>query len=294
MATTLLEPQLLARLERLRLTSRRLRFGAARGETRTRRRGSSLEFSDYRAYQPGDDFRYIDWNAYGRFHKLFVKLFTAEEDLTLHLLVDTSASMGYGSPTKLEYSVKLAAALGYIAISNLDRVGVAAFGDGLGPRLAPERRKNHVLTLFDYLSALKGGGTTSFNAALTDYARQATKTGLAVVISDLLDEEGYSQGLSALDSAGFEVAVLHVLDDSELDPDLRSGSYRLVDAETRRVSEVHLDGAGRREYREALGAYLSEIEAFCLDKRIEYLRTTTSVPIEEIVFDYLRRGPLLS
>lgn len=294
MHQTLLEPELLARLERLRLNSRRLRFGASRGETRTKRRGSSLEFSDYRAYQPGDDFRYIDWNAYGRFHRLFVKLFTAEEDLTLHLLIDTSASMGFGTPTKLSYAVKLAAALGYIAIANLDRVGVAAFGDGLGPRLSPERRKNHVFTLFDYLSALKVSGGTGFNNAVTEYARRARKTGLAVIVSDMLDEEGYSEGLAALSSVGFDIAVLHVLDDSELDPDLRAGSYRLVDSETRRVSEVHLDGATRREYREALGAYLSEVESFCLDKGIEYLRTTTSVPVEEIVFDYLRRGPLLS
>lgn len=290
----LLEPELLARLERLRLNSRKLRFGVSRGETRTKRRGSSLEFSDYRPYQPGDDFRYIDWNAYGRFRRLFVKLFTAEEDLTLHLLVDTSASMGYGSPSKLAYAVRLAAALGYVAIANIDRVGVTAFASGLGPRLAPERRKNHVFTLFDYLGALSVSGGTNFNGSLSEYARRARHTGLAVVLSDLLDENGYSEGLAALGSAGFEIIVLHVLDDSELDPALRTGSYRLVDSETRRVSEIHLDGSTRREYQKFLADYLSEVETYCLAQGIEYLRTTTSVPVEEIVLNYMRRGPFLS
>lgn len=290
----LLEPELLAKLERLRLNPRRLRFGISRGETRTKRRGSSLEFSDYRPYQPGDDFRYIDWNAYGRFRRLFVKLFTAEEDLTLHLLIDNSASMGYGSPTKLRFASRLAAALGYVAIANIDRVGVTAFSAGLGPRLAPERRKNHVFTLFDYLQALSVAGGTDFNGSLVEYARRARHTGLAVVLTDLLDENGYSEGLSALGSAGFDIIMIHILDDSELDPTLRSGSYRLVDAETRRVSEVHLDRPTRREYQDILEAYLSEVETYCLAQGIEYLRTATSVPVEEIVLDYMRRGPYLS
>jgi len=122
----LLEPKFLAQLDRLSLVSRRLRAGQIQGERRSPNRGGSVEFADFRTYAPGDDFRQIDWNAYARLERLFVKLFVAEEDLTVHLLLDASQSMAWGEPDKWRFGRRLAAALGYVALVGLDRVTGAA------------------------------------------------------------------------------------------------------------------------------------------------------------------------
>lgn len=289
MAQLLLDEEFLRKLEQLSLLSRRIRRSIARGENLSIRKGASLEFSDYRLYQPGDDFRYLDWNIYRRLNRLFVKLFTAEENLTVHILVDTSKSMAFGEPSKLWYAGRLAAALGYLAVSNLDRVGVSAFAEGIEHSMQPVRQKSHAFTLFDYIGDLHPSGRTNFNRTLRDYSLRTKRPGLAILITDLLDPGGYVEGLQALIYRRFDVLLIQVLDETEMAPGFK-GPFRLVDGETEEETELNVEAETVIAYRERLGEYFGEIEEFCLSHDIEYLRTTTSIPFEEVVFSYLRRG----
>ena len=289
MSTMLLDEEFLRKLEQLSLLSRRMRRSIARGESLSIRKGASLEFSDYRLYQPGDDFRYLDWNIYNRLNRLFVKLFTAEENLTVHILIDTSKSMAFGDPSKLWYGGRLAAALGYLAISNLDRVGVSAFADGIEHSMQPVRQKSHAFALFDYIAELKPSGRTDFNRTLRDYSLRTRRPGLAILITDLLDPGGYMEGLQALIYRRFDVLLIQVLDETEMTPGFR-GSFRLIDGETEEETELTVETETVAAYQDRLAEYFQEVEDFCLSHDIEYLRTTTSIPFEEVVFSYLRRG----
>jgi len=285
----LLDEEFLRKLEQLSLLSRRIRRSIARGDTISIRKGASLEFSDYRLYQPGDDFRYIDWNIYNRLDRIFLKLFTAEENLTVHILIDTSRSMAFGDPAKLWYGGRLAAALGYLAVSNLDRVGVSAFAEGIEHSMQPVRQKSHAFALFDYIAALTPSGRTDFNKTLREYSLRTRRPGLAILITDLLAPGGYVEGLQALIYRRFDVLLIQVLDESEMVPTLK-GPFRLVDGETDEETELTVEPETVTEYQSRLGRYFQEVEEFCLSHDIEYLRTTTSVPFEEVVFSYLRRG----
>src|SRR4029453_3239639 len=136
------------KLETLRLLARKVFRGQSQNDRTTLRRGMGLEFSDYRRYNPGDDFRYVDWNVYSRLDRLFLKVFTAEEDLTVHILLDTSQSMRLGTPPKLDYARRVAAALGYIGLNSLDRVGVVSFADELGTSMPPQRGRPQIFSIF--------------------------------------------------------------------------------------------------------------------------------------------------
>lgn len=289
MPQLMLDDEFLRKLEQLSLLSRRIRTGPSRGENIALHRGASLEFADHRLYQPGDDFRYLDWNIYSRLGRLFVKVFTAEENLTVHILLDTSRSMAFGNPTKLWYAGRLAAALSYLAISNLDRVGVSAFAEGIEHSLPPIRRGSQVLTVFDYIAALRPSGRTDVNLALRDYSLRTRRPGLAILITDLLDRSGFEEGLRALLYRRFDVMLIQVLDEQEIEPGF-SGSLRLVDGETAEESELDVDRDSVSRYRERLSSFFGKIEEFCLGHGIEYLRTTTRVPFEDVVLTYLRRG----
>ena len=287
----LFDSDFMQKLEYLTLISRKLFRGRARGEHQVYRKGSSLEFHDYRSYQPGDDFRYIDWSIYSRLDKLFVKLFAAEEDLTVHILLDTSASMGFGTPSKIDYSKKVAAALSYIALLNLDRVGATAFTSETGPTL-PQFRRRGVHSIFKFYEELSANGGTRFNEVMKSFAAQAGRPGLAIVLSDLLDPEGYKEGLRSLIYSKFDIMLIHVLSEEEIDPGLR-GSYELTDAETGRGVRVSVERPIVEAYQKRLKEYFREVEAFRLNNSIEYVRASTLVPFEDLVLKYLRQGMYL-
>lgn len=289
MSEVLLDEEFLRKLEQLSLLSRKIRRSIARGDSVSIRKGASLEFSDYRLYQPGDDFRYLDWNIYTRLNRLFVKLFTAEENLTVHILVDTSRSMAFGEPSKLWYAARLAAALGYLAISNLDRVGVSAFAEGIEHSMQPVRQKSHAPALFEYIAALKPSGRTEFSKTLRDYSLRTRRPGLAILITDLLDPAGYIEGLQALIYRRFDVLLIQVLDETEMSPDFK-GPFRLIDGETAEETELTVEPETVAAYQQRLSDYFQDVEDFCLSHDVEYLRTTTAIPFEEVVFSYLRRG----
>ncbi|MBI1961926.1 MAG: DUF58 domain-containing protein [Candidatus Rokubacteria bacterium] len=279
--------EFLAQLERLSLLSRRVFRGRVRGERRSPRRGSSVEFFDYRAYGVGDDLRYVDWNIYARLDRLHVKLFVDEEDLCLHLLVDASASMDFGAPTKLAYAARLAAALGFVGLVNLERVGVGILRERVAEGWPPTRGRGQVPALLDFLAAVRPAGSTGLSEGLANYAMRAREPGLAVVISDLLDPAGFEAGVRALLERRFDVHLVHVLAPEELDPDL-SGDLRLLDSETGEARDLSVDGEALRGYRERLRTFLERVEAFCRTTEIGYHRVTSDTPVEEFVLSQLR------
>lgn len=282
----------LQQLERLTILSKRSLAGEIQGERRSPKRGQSVEFADYRNYTRGDDFRQIDWNVYARLERFFVKLFVEEEDLTVHLLIDTSRSMDWGTPTKLWYAQRAAAALGYIALAGFDRITVSAFNTGLTDIMRPRRGKQQVFALFDFLSELSTGGATGTRTSLQRYAQQASRPGPLMLISDLLDP-GWQDGLRALQSRPFEITVLQVLSSDEVDPHLE-GDLRLIDAETGQPVEVTADFDLLESYRENVGRWFEEIRGFCSRRGIAYIRVDTSVPFERLIFSLLQQRGVLS
>ena len=287
----LLSPEFLAQLERLSLYSRRVFRGRVKGERRSPRRGHSVEFCDYRGYGVGDDLRYVDWNIYGRLDRLYVKLFVDEEELCLHLLLDASASMDFGAPTKLEYGARIAAALGFIGLVNMERVGVGVLRERVAEGWAPTRGRGHVVSLLEFLGRVTSAGGTRLDEGLQNYAVRARDPGLAVVISDLLDPVGFESGVRALLERRFDVHLVHVLAPEELDPEL-AGDLRLVDSETAEVRDLSVDGEAIRTYRKRLRAFLERAETFCRTHEIGYHRVTTDTPVQDFVLSQVR-GRLL-
>jgi len=288
----LFDQEFLKRLDALSIVSRRVGTGQAKGERRTLRKGSGVEFMDYRPYAVGDDLRYVDWNIYSRLDKLLLKLYVEEEDMCLHLLLDGSASMGFGAPSKLDYALQVAAALGYISLANLERVALGVFSQDATRVLRPMRGRGQILPILDFLSGVEAGGATALTPCLARYALKSRVPGVAVVLTDLLDPGGYADGLKALLQRRLEVFVLHVVSEEELNPSL-GGDLTLVDAEGGGAREVSVDRWALDRYRERLQAHFDEAERFCARHGIDYLRTATTVPFQDLILRHLRRGGFL-
>ncbi|HTK91027.1 MAG TPA: DUF58 domain-containing protein [Verrucomicrobiae bacterium] len=283
----LLSPDFLAQLERLALLSRRAFRGRVKGERRSPRKGISVEFSDYRPYGHGDDLRYVDWNIYGRLDRLYVKLFVDEEDLCLNILLDASASMGFGAPSKLSYGAKLAAGLGFVGLVNLERVGVGMVRERLADGVGPSRGRSQILPLMDFLSRARPAGGTSLSEALGAWGLRTREPGLAVLISDLMDPGGYERGLKTLLEHRHDLHVIHLLATEEMNP-VGGGDLRLEDVETGETRDLTLDAEAMRVYRGRLRDFLERAEGFCRANEIGYHRVVTDTPVEEFMLRQLK------
>ncbi|MFQ5656139.1 MAG: DUF58 domain-containing protein [Candidatus Methylomirabilales bacterium] len=291
MRSVLYDPAFLRQLEKLRLVVRRVLGEKARGERRGPRRGIGAEFRDFRAYVPGDDIRYLDWNVYRRLDRLVLKLFVEEEDLSLHLLLDGSASMGFGSPAKFDYALKAAAAMAYITLSSHERVSVALFNGGVQARFGPVRGKGQVLPVLDFLSGLSCQGETRFATAVREYLRKVRTADLVLVMSDFLTGDGFEAGLDLLLGRRCDLVLLHLVTPEELDPHL-SGPVILQDAETGEEIEVSGESAAGL-YRGNLEAFFDRAEGYCSRRGVDYLRLTTTVPLEDLILRHLRTGGIV-
>jgi uncharacterized protein (DUF58 family) len=280
------------RLESLAIVSRKLVSGRDRAERKSTRSGGGVEFAEHRPYVAGDDFRFLDWKVYGRSERLLLKQFEEEQDLCVYLLLDCSASMAHGNAKKLRYAKQLSAALGYIALANLDRVSVQAFSDGLGPRLAPTRGKNRALTLLRFLSHLESGGPTGFAKGARAFAAREAARGMAIVLTDGYDFAGFERGIDALRYGRFEPVVLLVTDPSEAEPVLH-GELTLVDAESGEERSVTITPALLERYRATYRAHLSGIENYCRDKQVRAFEMRVDRPFDEAVLELVRRGGFL-
>jgi uncharacterized protein (DUF58 family) len=289
----LLEKDFLKRLERLEIGARRVRRGVRRGERISRRRGYSVEFADHRPYVEGDDLRFLDWNVLGRLDRLMLKLFLDEEDLTVHVIVDTSASMDYGEPSKHLYALRVAAAVGYVALAGQCRVRPSILR-------APDRiettgylRGLHSADrLFGFLEAAKPGGPNALRAGLRRFASELRPKGVLLLVSDLMDRDGVDDALSAFARNTGDLHAIQVLDPFEVDPGL-DGEFRFVDSEDGSRADVSVTPEVVQAYRRRLDAYLASVDAACRRRGIRRMQAVTSVPFEQLVLEVLRSRGLL-
>jgi uncharacterized protein (DUF58 family) len=285
----------LQRLERLALVARRTLRGLGRGDRRSKRAGGSVEFSDYRRYAWGDEVRRIDWYAYARFETLFLKLFVEEQDLAVHVLVDASASMRTGTPAKLGYALRAAAALGYVALAAGDRLSLRAFvGAESSPPFGPARGRGRLPRLLQHLERTGSpGGKTSLAGAAAAFLARRPEPGVVLLISDLLDGDGYEKPLARLRAAGHEPFILQLAAPEEVAPAL-GDEHDLVDAETGEVVPVTLDRTAVRAYAERFRAFVAGVELFAKKLEIGHILVRTDLPFEALVLELCQRRALAS
>ena len=289
---TVFDEAFLRQLERLLLLMRSPVRGGLKGGRRSVKRGQSVEFADYRDYALGDDLRQLDWNVYARLEQLFVKLFIEEEDVTVTLLVDASASMATGSPYKLVFAKRAAAALGYIGLASEDRVAVSALSGRMARRRAAMRGSGRVFRLLADLSAIEpADGPTDLVAAARHAAAQLHGRGVLVLLSDLLDP-GADRVIRELAATGSELVVLHVLSPDELDP-LLEGDLRLVDSETGDRVDITADLATIDAYKARLAAWKQDFADLAARRRASYVDLSSDQNLADLMFAELRRRRVL-
>jgi uncharacterized protein (DUF58 family) len=304
-ASTLLSPELLARLENMELISRKIFRGRMKGERRSPRKGQSVEFADFRNYVPGDDLRFVDWNTYARLEKLFLKMFLEEEDLHFYALIDASRSMGFGEPSKLRFAMQMAAALGFIGLVRGDRVKIEAVGRSPRQSSPAFRGRRSLWRMLDHIEkgvgslclssdaatdAVSSNGTSgpimSLAEGVKNFCLRNSGKGIVVLLSDLMDKNGYEPALRYLASRAMDVYVIHVLSAEEFDPDVQ-GDLRLVDCEDGDVAEVTISTPLLARYRQTLASFVESARDYCSRRGITYLLARSETPVEDLLTGYL-------
>lgn len=276
------------RLDYLAVVSRRLFAGMLRAERKTKKSGSGIEFADHREYAPGDDFRYLDWNVYGRSEKLLLRLFEEEEDLAIYVLLDCSGSMAHGGGLKWRHARRLAAALSYVGLTNLDRVAVIAWSTRVNKRLSPARGRAQIFKTFEFLRATTAEGETALAEAARAFTAENKRRGVAIIVSDLYDPAGFERGINAIRYQKFEPMVVHVTDDREAELPSR-GDLTLVDVESGDTREVTVTDAMIERYRTVHRQWRAEIEGFCKTRQIPYVTADVQGRFEDQVLGLFRR-----
>lgn len=307
MAESLLTAELLRRLEQFQLLAQRRAKSSLKGERRSRARGQSVEFADHRTYVAGDDFRYLDWNLYGRLDRLFLKLYEEERELPVTIFLDASESMTFGEPRKFDFARQVAAAVGYVALCGFDRVSVAPFPDLLDLPMADEelkarsrelaargglravRGRRSALQFFQNINLLTAGGAADLNLALRRGALQARRVGMAVVLSDFLDPAGYEAGLNALVGRGFQVSAVQILAPEELNP-TAYGDLRLVDSENGGQQEVTFGKYRLKAYTQTVRNYCQRLHEHCSARGIHFFMAGSDTPLEDLLLKQLREA----
>ncbi len=294
MANVLLAPDLLRRLEAFQLAAPRRSRGFARGERRSRARGHSVEFADYRDYAPGDDFRYLDWNLYGRLERLYLKLYEEERELPVTIALDASESMTFGEPRKFDFARRVAAAVGYVALCGFDRLRLAVFPDRPENREAARglrkvRGRASAPSFLGQIAQLEAGGPADLSGALQRVALETRQPGLAVVISDFLDPAGYEIGLKALWGRGFQVSVVQVLAPEEWTP-AAAGDLRVVDCETGQAEDVTFGRYRLAAYQRVARDYCDRLAARCRRQGSPCFLAQSDAPLEDLLLKKLRQA----
>ena len=280
------------KLESLALVSRRVFSGRLRADRRTKKSGSGVEFADHRDYQPGDDFRALDWNVYQRFGRLLVRLYEEEEDLAIYFILDASASMAFGDGRKAAYAKKVVAALAYVGLANLDRVSIVTTSDRVLDRLPETRGKARIFKAFRFLREVESTGTTDLGDAMKTFVAQNKRRGLAVLVSDLYDPSGFERGINVLRYNKFDPFVVHIVDPVEAKPRLH-GDVLVYDCETGDEREVTVTARMLERYAAAYAQYLAEVERFCTTHQVPYAAASVDVPFDDMILRIFRRGGFL-
>ena len=311
----LLSPEFCARLDRMDILSRRIFAGKLHGERRSKQRGQSVEFEDYRNYVAGDDLRHIDWNVFARLDRFFIKVFQHEEDLSCHVVLDASASMEAGTPSKLLAAQRLTMALSYVALVNNNRVSVSIFDRDSLRWVGPLRGRANLQRLGRFLldNAWASGtsegrtpavGVNGFTGAMRAIAQARSGKGVMVVLSDFLIAEGYEEGLRFLaGGGGFDTYCMQILSPGEIDPaqegvrgdgvPILVGDLSLMDVETGRVAEVTLTADLLKRYRATVAAYIEKLRSFCAARDMAHMLVRSDADIEQLVLEHLRKRGVL-
>jgi uncharacterized protein (DUF58 family) len=288
----LLDPQFLTRLEQLELVSRKIFLGLMKGERRSKRKGQSVEFADYRNYVKGDDLRFLDWNLYARLDRLFIRLFMEEEDLHLYLLLDNSLSMDFGKPTKLLYARQVAAALAFVGLVNMDRVVIEVFNERLTQTMPPLRGRRSLWRALDFLNKVEPAGPSNLRESLKTFSMKSSGKGIVILLSDMLDKNGYEDALRYLIARQYDVYVIQILAQEELEPELL-GDLKLVDIEDADEAEVTVSGPLIKKYKQTLAGFQAGLQKFCTGRGVTCLFTSNQVPFDRLVLSYLRQRGLV-
>ena len=292
MAESLLEPGFLTRLEQLSLVTHRIFTGRMRGERRSKKRGVSVEFADYRDYAPGDDLRFVDWNTYARLERLFMKLFLEEEDLHFHAVIDASRSMEFGEPTKLRLACRLAAALGFVALVRSDRVKIEVLGDEAAAPSPVFRGRRSLWRMLDHLGQVTPGTAVPLDRGLRDFALRNPGRGIVVLLTDLMGKSGYESALRYLATRQMDVYVVQILAAEELEPEL-TGDLRLIDCEDGDAAEISVSAPLLARYKRTLDAFVDGARNYCTRRGMGHAMVRSDAAVDDIVFGYLRRRGLI-
>lgn len=284
-----LKPELAAQIKRLDLRAKMVVRGFLQGLHASPFHGFSVEFSEHRRYAPGDDPKDIDWVAYAKTGKYYVKKFESETNLTGYLAIDLSQSMDYTyrqQLTKLDYCICLAAALAYLMIQQQDPVGLVTFDTKLGASVPPRSRRSQLPTILSQLTKLKVAGKTDLAGSLVQLAAMLRTRSLIMLFSDLLsEEEPMLKALRNLRFAGHDIIVFHVLDEAEVTFPFQ-GSVQLRDPETGASEPVRAADAAE-EYRETIRRFRSKLDKEFSDSGIDYVPLDTSMPYDKALMEYL-------
>ncbi len=289
--------QFLTRLETLRVRARRQFLGSRPGGHRSPRRGAGLEFADYRPYAPGDDPRYIDWKLYSRTDRPYIKLFQEEEELYTYLFLDCSASMSYPiNNGKEEAARDLALALAYIVLASDDAVQLHALNGDAGKSSTPFfRGRPRFLDVSTFLHRQPAYGTGNPPLSLAQHLRTVHRPGKAIWISDFLFPITAAQaGLNLLRSANFDLAIIQVLGQDEVDPPLEPGGVRLVDSENQETALVRFDAQAKGIYLQRLEAHTRALRSYCHQTGVHYVRFVTGRDLQQFVLKELPAMGLLT
>ncbi|MEO0586374.1 MAG: DUF58 domain-containing protein [Planctomycetota bacterium] len=298
----LLTGEFMKKLDRLDVVSRKMLRGKLQGERRSKKKGQSVEFADYRNYVVGDDLRFIDWNLYARLDKLFLRLFMEEEDLSVAVAIDVSGSMDYGDPNKLLYAKRLAAALGYIALTHYNRLSVYAFTESVTDSIAGLRGRRPVTRLLQFLEDQRverdpSGRTPGghLEAVCKRIALLQRQPGIVILVSDFFDKGDITNAVRYLASDRHDTYALQVLSPQEVDPAKGDivGDLRLTDLEDGDIAEVSMSSALVKRYKANLQAYCNHVRDACVRRGVAHMITETEVPFETVVLKYLRERGLL-
>lgn len=294
------DSEFLKRLEYLSLLSKRVFQGQLLAQRRTKQTGGGVEFADHRQYMHGDDLRYLDWNVYARHGDLLLRRFQEEEDLHIYILLDCSRSMNSGQTDpnlkvdKFTFARQLAAALAYIALSNLDRVSIIGYDDKIRATMPLARGKDNVLSVLRFLEKLETSGeATHLSAVVGDFVRRAPRSGLVLVISDLFDQTGFRSGVDLLRHRRFEPHVIQVHTPSEASPTVL-GDVELFDVESNQSRKVTVTEKKLRQYQEMFQAFLRDIETYCKTYGLSHTRATADIPYDEVLLRMMRVAGALS
>ena len=291
----LLPPDLMRKLDRLDVLARRVLPGTLHGQRPGKRKGQSIEFADYRPYAVGDDLRFIDWNLYARLDRLIVRLFMQEEDLSVSVLLDTTASMDWGLPNKLLYAKRLAAALGYVALARHHRVHLYSLTDRVADQLVNLRGRQPVPRMLTFLQSQTPDAAGSLDQACRRFASNQRQRGVVILVSDFLEKQGVTDALRHLTSKPNDVYAIQLLAPQEIHPDtgVIRGDLRLLDCEDGSSTEVFVDPALLKAYEAQLTAHRNQVFQACAKRGIVYMTGDTATPLDTLVLRYMRQTHLL-